>query len=336
MKRLWILFFIAGFICTNKVNAAVPENQLSLAAVSKKAGSGVAQVPKSILTETVMDIENQEDGLKITNSIKNGFYQEDGWVRYYEKGKVHTGFLTSNGRKYYFDPKGNMVTGEQKIKKACYDFGTDGVMRTGFVAKKGKDSEIKVYYDEKGRLKTGTFQVDTVQYQASEQTGEIYSVKNLSEIVCQRPELPTGCEITSWTMMANYAGISIGKTEAADEMPVSSDPNQGFVGSPYSSEGGSLVIFPGGLADMTQKYFGSYVNMTGCSYEQIEAKLNDKRLVVVWVTRLDGFGSHTVALTGYDRESLYYNDPWTGEEETISREYFETIWAENGHMAMSY
>ncbi len=54
------------------------------------------------------------------------------------------------------------------------------------------------------------------------------------------------------------------------------------------------------------------------------------------VTRLDGFGSHTIALTGYDRESLYYNDPWTGEEEKIDREYFETIWAENEHMAMSY
>ena len=76
--------------------------------------------------------------------------------------------------------------------------------------------------------------------------------------------------------------------------------------------------------------------MTGCSYEQLEDKLRDKRLVVVWVTRLDGFGSHTIALTGYDRESLYYNDPWTGEEEKIDREYFETIWAENEHMAMSY
>lgn len=316
---------MACMISTGRVDAAVPEHHEVLKA---------ADIPRSIFAEAAAGME--ADGLKITNRIKNGFHQEDGQIRYYENGKIHTGFLKSNGRKYYFDSQGNMVTGEQKIKNQTYYFGTDGVMQTGFVKREIKGLPVNVFYDESGRLQTGTFQVDTVQYKAEKDTGEIYFVKNLSEPVCQRPELPTGCEITSWTMMADYAGITISKTEAADKMPKSSDPNQGFVGSPYSSEGGSLVVFPGGLEDMTREYFGSYVNMTGCSYEQIEDKLRDKRLVVVWVTRLDGFGSHTIALTGYDRESLYYNDPWTGEEEKIDREYFETIWAENEHMAMSY
>lgn len=325
MKRIGMLFFMACMISTGRVDAAVPEHHEVLKA---------ADIPRSIFAEAAAGME--ADGLKITNRIKNGFHQEDGQIRYYENGKIHTGFLKSNGRKYYFDSQGNMVTGEQKIKNQTYYFGTDGVMQTGFVKREIKGLPVNVFYDESGRLQTGTFQVDTVQYKAEKDTGEIYFVKNLSEPVCQRPELPTGCEITSWTMMADYAGITISKTEAADKMPKSSDPNQGFVGSPYSSEGGSLVVFPGGLEDMTREYFGSYVNMTGCSYEQIEDKLRDKRLVVVWVTRLDGFGSHTIALTGYDRESLYYNDPWTGEEEKIDREYFETIWAENEHMAMSY
>lgn len=325
MKRIGMLFFMACMISTGRVDAAAPEHHEVLKA---------ADIPRSIFAEAAAGME--ADGLKITNRIKNGFHQEDGQIRYYENGKIHTGFLKSNGRKYYFDSQGNMVTGEQKIKNQSYYFGTDGVMQTGFVTREIKGLPVNVFYDENGRLQTGTFQVDTVQYKAEKDTGEIYFVKNLSEPVCQRPELPTGCEITSWTMMADYAGITISKTEAADKMPKSSDPNQGFVGSPYSSEGGSLVVFPGGLEDMTREYFGNYVNMTGCSYEQIEDKLRDKRLVVVWVTRLDGFGSHTIALTGYDRESLYYNDPWTGEEEKIDREYFETIWAENEHMAMSY
>lgn len=325
MKRIGMLFFIACLISTGRVGGAVPEHQGVLRE---------AEAPTSILADAAVEIE--KDGLKITNRIKNGFHQEDGQIRYYENGKVHTGFLISNGQTYYFDSDGSMVTGERKIKNASYCFGTDGVMQTGFAVREAQGSRISVYYDKKGRLKTGTFQVGTVEYKAAENTGGIYSVKNLAEPISQRPELPTGCEITSWTMMADYAGIHIGKTEAADRMPTSSDPNQGFVGSPYWSEGGSLVVFPGGLEDMTREYFGSYVNMTGCSYEEIEEKLRDRHLVVVWVTRLDGFGSHTIALTGYDRKSFYYNDPWTGEEEKISREYFETIWAENERMAMSY
>ena len=327
MKKIGMLFFMACLMSTGRVGAAVLEHHEALKAKP-------AEVPRSILAEA--GVGTEEAGLKIFNGAKNGFHQENGQIRYYEDGKVHTGFLKSNGKKYYFDADGNMVTGEKKIKNQSYCFGTDGVMQTGFVTQETKGSRVNVFYDEDGRLKTGSFQVDTVQYKAKKDTGEIYFVKNLTEPVCQRPELPTGCEITSWTMMANYAGITISKTEAADEMPTSSDPNQGFVGSPYASEGGSLVVFPGGLENMTQEYLGSYVNMTGCSYEQLEDKLRDKRLVVVWVTRLDGFGSHTIALTGYDRESLYYNDPWTGEEEKIDREYFETIWAENEHMAMSY
>lgn len=334
MKRIWMLFLTAGILCADRVNASVPESGRNFVAISGAAGIGTAGVVKSTFMEDAAEMDTGE--LKITDRIKNGFYEKDGKVQYYKDGKIHTGFLKLKGKRYYFDANGNMVTGERKIKDEYYCFGSDGVARTGFARRKDGDSRIRVYYDEDGRLKKGTFRVDTVEYKASEENGEICSVRNLSEPVCQRPELPTGCEITSWTMMANYAGIDIEKTEAADEMPTSSDPNQGFVGSPYWSEGGSLVVFPGGLEDMTREYFGSYENMTGCSYGQMEEKLRDKRLVVVWVTRLDGFGSHTVALTGYDEDSLYYNDPWTGKEETISREYFETIWAENGHMAMSY
>lgn len=334
MRKKWMLFLMASLLLTSKVRASALEGGRDFASISEMAAEGGPESVKSTLVEAAMGMDQGE--LKITNRIKTGFFQEEGEVRYYENGELHTGFLKLKGKNYYFDKKGNMVTGEQKIQNEIYCFGKDGEARKGFASRKDGNSRIRVYYDEDGRLKTGTFQVDTVEYKASEESGEIYSVRNLPEPVSQRPELPTGCEITSWTMMANYAGVDIEKTEAADEMPTSSDPNQGFVGSPYSSEGGSLVIFPRGLEDMTEKYFGSYENMTGCSYEDIEEKLRKKRLVIVWVTRLDGFGSHTVALTGYDEKSFYYNDPWTGTEETISREYFETIWGENEHMAMSY
>ncbi len=185
-------------------------------------------------------------------------------------------------------------------------------------------------------MKTGTFRVGTVKYTANRKNGRIYGVKNLTPAVCQRPQLPTGCEITSWTMMANYAGVNISKTTAANVMPKSSNPNDGFMGSPYTPSGSGLVVYPDGLRSITRKYLGSYVNMTGCSLSDIKEKLLEKHLVMVWCVGLDGFASHTVVLTGYNNSKFFYNDPWTGTKRTMRYRYFQSIWAGNSYRAMSY
>ena len=354
-----LMLFTAGFLYASTIDAAALE---------------ALPEPRSLLE---LSAETPTPHPRITDVVKNGFYRENGKIRYYIKGKIKKGFVEADGKRYYFDSKGNMATGRKQIGSAYYYFDSNGVMQTGFVTidskkyyydeKTGKKrfgvrrigkyqyyfkkktgvmatgfltrdsrgSKIKTYYNKRGQLKTGTFYVDNVQYKAAT-NGRIYSVKNLTKVICQRPELPTGCEITSWTMMANYAGVKIDKLRAADLMPRSSDPNLGFVGDPHSFGGGSLVIYPGGLAQMTQKYLRSYTNMTGCSMEKLQDKLWKKHLVLIWVTRLDGFGSHTVALTGYDQKNFFYNDPWTGAKEQIDRDELRVIWTENGCRAMSY
>lgn len=360
MKKRLLLFLIAGSLCTCSADAAALRQTQESRTLMELAAATPAPRPK------------------ITDVTKNGFFKENGKIKYYKKGKVHKGFLKLKGQQYYFNKKGEMVTGSQKIGGAQYYFDSNGVMKTGlvkirskryyydkktgkkvtgarkigshryyfkkntgemvtgFFTREFKGSKIRTYYDKNGRLKTGTFRVANVEYKASDTVGKIYSVKNLAKVICQRPELPTGCEITSWTMMAVHAGIRMDKIRAADIMPKSSDPNKGFVGSPYSSSGGSLVVYPGGLKDMTKRYLGSYVDMTGCGIEKLQKKLWDKHLVLIWVTRLDGFGSHTVALTGYDQNSFYYNDPWTGTEGRISSDELRILWAENAYRAMSY
>lgn len=359
MKKRLLLFLIASSLCTCSADAAVLKPAREARTLMELAAATPAPRPK------------------ITDIMKNGFFYENGKIRYYRKGRVHKGFLDLEGKRYYLDEDGEMVTGSQTIEGDQYHFDSNGVMETGFVKirskkyyydeKTGKKvfnarkigahkyyfrkntgemvtgfftqdlkgSKIRTYYDKNGHLKTGTFFVSNVEYEASA-TGEICSVKNRAKIICQRPELPTGCEITSWTMMAVHAGIQMDKIRAADLMPKSSDPNKGFVGDPHSSSGGSLVIYPGGLEDMTERYLGSYVDMTDCSMEDLKEKLWDQHLVLIWVTRLDGFGSHTVALTGYDQDSFYYNDPWTGAEGQISNDELRVLWGENGHRAMSY
>lgn len=263
---------------------------------------------------------------------------KDKYYYFNTKGVMKTGFVKIKSQKYYYSKKsGKRLYGFRKIGKYRYYLNEkSGAVTTGFVDRIYKGLKIKNYYNSKGRLKTGTFYVDKVEYIAAKKSGMIYSVRNPAVVICQRPQLPTGCEITAWTMMANYAGIKISKTTAADIMPKSANPNYGFMGSPYSVHGRGLVVYPNGLSAMTKKYLGSYVNMTGCSLSDIKAKLLNKHLVMVWVVSLDGFGSHTVALTGYNNSGFFYNDPWTGTKRMMSYEYFTGIWAGNSYRAMSY
>lgn len=307
---------------------------LTVNAAEAESSSDALSVTLPVIPETTtMEIEPTTAN---TSTPLNGLVTMNGTTMYFVDGRPYSGFQKINGNKYYFSSTGNMATGLQKIGKYYYYFGNDGVMQTGFITRIYNGSLIKTYHNKKGRMKTGSFKVGKVKYKASKKTGAIYSIRNVAKPINQNPQLPTGCEITSWTMMVKYAGVKMNKLKAANIMPKSSNPNKGFVGSPYSKSGRGLIIYPDGLKNITKKYLGNYVNMTGCNLNYIKSKLWSKHLVLVWVTRLDGFGSHTIALTGYDKTGFFYNDPWTGTRRKIKYNYFKTIWRENGYRAMSY
>ncbi len=274
---------------------------------------------------------------KKDHKMKTGFAKLKKAVYYFAKdGRMKTGLTKISGKHYYFNKKGERQYGYKKIGKYRYYFKKNGAAKTGFHTRTFKKEKIKTYYDKKGRLKTGSFKVGKVSFKATKKIGKIYSCINNVPVICQRPELPTGCEIVSWTMMVNYAGVKISKTKAADIMPRSGDPNKGFSGSPYRSSGGALVVYPNGLKTITQNKLGSFTNLTKASLKTIKNKLFNKHLVLVWVAGLDGFYSHTVALTGYDREYFYYNDPWTGTARRMSYSSFLSMWSGNGKRAVSY
>lgn len=294
----------------------------------------------------------------VTETVhKPGFYKEDGYTYYYLKnGKRAVGFKKIKGKTYYFSQNGRMVKGFQKIKKSTYYFNKNGVMQTGFkkiknnryyfkksgkmhcgfMYRKYKKQRIYNYFNKKGRLKTGTFTVKNITYKGKARTGKIYYVNNNVVPICQRPQLPTGCEITSWTMMVRNEGKTMDKITAANIMPRSGNPNYGFMGSPYTSGGHGLVVYPDGLSGITKRHLGNYINLTGCSHSRIRAQLRKGHLVLVWLNGLNGFCSHTVTLTGYDENYFYYNNPWTGQRERFSYGYFDSMWRGNGMRAMSY
>ncbi|WP_459500288.1 GW domain-containing glycosaminoglycan-binding protein [Bacillus sp. C1] len=149
-------------------------------------------------------------------------------------------------------------------------------------------------------------------------------------------DLPTGCEITAVTMMLQYAGANVDKVQLAYEMPYHpSDPNKGFVGSPWRN-GPVSTIYPSALTGLVSKYAGSAVNLTGGNLDNIKDRLKRNHPVVAWVT-MHGFGIHAITLTGYNNDRVFYNDPWTGEKDaSMSWNDFNNNWTSKKKRALSY
>ncbi len=160
-------------------------------------------------------------------------------------------------------------------------------------------------------------------------------VKLTVPVIKQNPELPTGCEITSVTQLIRYYGKKVDKVKLAKEMPYhKSDPNKGYVGSPFKSSG--WTIYPKALKGIVKKYTGSAKDMTGCSITELKWQIRRKKPVVVWVGNFDGWNLHCVIVTGYDKNNLYFNDCATGTKRSISISQFNYHWSKCGYRALSY
>lgn len=223
--------------------------------------------------------------------------------------------------------------GLKKIDKDWYLFDKTGAMLTD-VRKIPKQNNYG-YFGQNGKRKFKNTKTSRAYYWINK-SGNITGIKNYAKVICQRPEMPTGCEITAVTMMINFAGKNITKDQAAKIMPRSLNPNKGFIGSPYKKFPLGFWVAPNGVKPVVKHYLGTATNMTGCSIAAIKKKLIRSHLVVAWVGWFDGFSNHAIALTGYHGNILYYNDPWTGTKRSMSVATFQRHWALDGHRALSY
>lgn len=169
-------------------------------------------------------------------------------------------------------------------------------------------------------------------------------------LIYQEPELPTGCEITSLTMVLNYYGYDVDKvTMAEDYLPTVSgtgtyysggrkygvDMNNYFIGNP---EGHGRVCGTGAITTAANDYLsdqGSYLHATdirGTSVEELYELVEEDIPVVTWVTISCGdrgepveswyteYGEevdwsrqdHCVALIGVTDDTVIIADPIEG------------------------
>ena len=179
----------------------------------------------------------------------------------------------------------------------------------------------------------------------------------------QYPELPTGCESVSLTMVLNYLGENLSLTEIASDYLVYGDNMvTGYCGDPFGDYGAG--VFPPGLLATAKNYISSNsrplaaADTTGTSLSDL-FKLIDKGFpVVIWSTsslrdpynnddemliEYNGYeywwytNEHCVALIGYDLDNgtVTINDPQYGCSLTYSIERFEYVYDKIRRMSVA-
>lgn len=185
-------------------------------------------------------------------------------------------------------------------------------------------------------------------------------------VICQHPDMPTGCEATALTMLLNWHGLSLDNHAVAEALPKGEkvalidghwrggNPEHEFVGSPYEDEG-SFGVFEKPILGVIEKFLpGLGFDMTNQPFAEIRAMVRSGKPVMAWTTidQKTTFHSktwidkkantiewhrfeHAVVIVGFDDASVIVNDPTTGKEETYNRNLFERNWASMGKRAVT-
>jgi uncharacterized protein YvpB len=190
-------------------------------------------------------------------------------------------------------------------------------------------------------------------------------------LIKQLPELPRGCEVTSLAMLLNHAGIKANKMTLAKQVkrdltPLTykdgkkyfGNPHVGFVGDMYSFRTPGFGVFHKPIADLGNRYLpGRIVDLSGKSFESVLNYVGAGH--PVWVINTSTFNivpssywqtwytpqgpvritmkEHSVLVTGYDSNYVYFNDPLDGmKNKKKPLKSFIDGWKQYGNQAISY
>ena len=190
-------------------------------------------------------------------------------------------------------------------------------------------------------------------------------------LILQMPELPRGCEVTSLAMMLNYAGFDTNKMELAEQIRKDEtsyriengqiffgNPYDGFVGDMYTFDNPGYGVYYRPVIELAEEYMpDKIVNMTGADFEDILYPLHQGRPVWViihtqfrklpkssfqrWQTPSGEvtitYHQHSVLITGYDEDTIFFNDPLSTEvNRRVPIKSFREAWIQMGRQAITY
>ena len=131
------------------------------------------------LAETAVNAKDQSPSLNESATVEDGFHEEDGQTVYYLNGEKVYGFLSVNGKEYYFaDDTGYMAKGFTDIGDYRYYFDkTDGHMLKGFQ----NIGKYRYYFSKKnGQMLKGFQDINGYRYYFKKSNGRM--VKGFKDI----------------------------------------------------------------------------------------------------------------------------------------------------------
>ncbi|KAA9012693.1 C39 family peptidase [Niallia endozanthoxylica] len=224
------------------------------------------------------------------------------------------------------------------------------------------------YWFQSPIVKTNTLLQDTFDLSVIKMKD---SVLIDAPVINQLPELPRGCEVTSLAMLLQYAGVEVDKMTLAERVKKEPStyrkennviyfghPNDGFVGDMYSYHNPGLGVYHKPIKELADQYLpGRMVDLTGSDFQELKIHLSDNRPVWVIInttySRLPDsrfqtwqtpsgpvnitYKEHSVLVTGYDAQYIYFNDPLTGKKNRKAPIMeFEDSWVQMGSQAITY
>ncbi len=174
-------------------------------------------------------------------------------------------------------------------------------------------------------------------------------------VISQLPELATGCEVTSLTMVLNYNGVAADKCDIADHYLDkgeidASDYRKVFVGDPREEE--AYGCFAPVIEKTANRYLSAKKsklkakNISGTEFSELLSYIDNSVPVIIWGTEKCVQGNymeswevngetiywywpeHCMVLIGYGDYQVWVADPLEGKVVTYDRILFECRYGE--------
>lgn len=341
----------------------------------KQGTSPTASAITYVVNATTLNVRSGAGtNYKKIGSLKNGAKvdviqkQSNGWYRINYNGK--TGYVSGQ----YVKVKNSATTPPPVSTSAIYLVTGDSLnvrsgagasyQRIGSVSQGTKLSVVRKesngWYRIHYKGKTGFVDGRYVH------KGDTSSKRLNVPLIKQRPELPSGCEVTSLTMALRYHGTKVDKMTLAKKLPydqtklvrnsngsikIWGDPDVGFVGDP---KGNGYTINPKPLKRLLDQYRSGGIDLTGKNFSEVERYVKQGKPVLTWFTINYGMPKdrywktpagkriyaptplHCVVVTGFDTNYVYFNDPENsgGKDIKMSKGKFINIFNAMGNKAL--
>ncbi len=176
----------------------------------------------------------------------------------------------------------------------------------------------------------------------------------IENMTARKQALPLDCEAAAAVDWAQFFGVEINEYEFQHSLPVSDNPDKGFVGwstgpwgqvPPYA-----YGVHAGPVAEVLRDYGLNAVAVKGMTLEQVKAELAAGRPIIAWVigncvggvpfeytdeegdTATVAAYEHVILLYGYEGDQIYYFN--AGKRYQIPADVFMNSFGVLGNMAI--